>query len=83
VFSAATLAFGVAQMVAPQVGGALADWLDSFTAVFLLSIAIGAVGAALSSRLPREPQVGSPQTRTRSARSIRSRRRRPRSSVGS
>lgn len=83
VFSAATLAFGAAQMAAPQVGGALADWLGSFTAVFLLSIAVGAVGAGLSSRLPRAPQVGSPQTRTRSARSIRSRRSRRRSSVGS
>ena len=38
-YSAATLAFGVAQMAAPQVGGLLADWLGSFTAVFLLSAA--------------------------------------------
>lgn len=53
VFSAATLAFGVAQMVAPQVGGALADWRESFTIVFLLSVAFAVLGAVLSSRLPR------------------------------
>jgi len=52
VYSAATLAFGVAQMAAPQVGGLLADWTGSFTAVFLLSAAIALTGAVLSSRLP-------------------------------
>ena len=52
VYSAATLAFGVAQMAAPQVGGVIADWTGSFTAVFLLSVGIAGTGAALASRLP-------------------------------
>ena len=51
-FSAATLAFGVSQMAAPQVGGLLADWLGSFTAVFLLSAVMATTGAVVSARLP-------------------------------
>jgi MFS family permease len=51
-FSAATLAFGVAQMVSPQIGGALADATGSFTAVFLLSAAVALGGAVAASRLP-------------------------------
>jgi MFS family permease len=52
VYSAATLAFGVAQVAAPQVGGVLADWRGSFTIVFLLSAAMAVVGAVASSCLP-------------------------------
>jgi MFS family permease len=52
-FSAATLAFGVTQMVSPQIGGTLADALGSFTWVFVLSALVSFVGAAFSSRLPR------------------------------
>lgn len=52
VYSAATLAFGVAQMAAPQVGGVLADWRGSFTSVFVLSAAVAVVGVVVSSRLP-------------------------------
>ena len=51
-FSAATLAFGVAQMVSPQIGGTIADWLGSFTWVFALSAVLSTVGAVASSRLP-------------------------------
>jgi len=51
-FSAATLAFGITQMISPQIGGALADALGSFTWVFVLSAAVSLVGAAFSSRLP-------------------------------
>ena len=51
-FSAATLAFGVAQMVSPQIGGTIADWLGSFTWVFVLSAVLSVVGAVASSRLP-------------------------------
>jgi MFS family permease len=51
-FSAATLAFGVTQMISPQIGGTLADALGSFTWVFVLSAAMSFVGAAFSSRLP-------------------------------
>jgi len=60
VFSGATLAFGVAQMAAPQVGGLLADWRGSFTSVFLLSAAVAAVGAVLSSRLPVAREAEAP-----------------------
>lgn len=51
-FSATTLAFGVAQMVSPQIGGTIADWLGSFTWVFVLSAAISTIGAIAASRLP-------------------------------
>lgn len=52
-FSAATLAFGVSQMVSPQIGGAVADLAGSFTTVFLLSAAVAAIGVVMSLRLPR------------------------------
>ena len=52
-FSAATLAFGVTQMVSPQIGGAIADLTGSFTLVFVLSATVSTVGALASSRLPR------------------------------
>ena len=51
-FAAATLAFGVAQMLSPQVGGLLADLTGSFTAVFLLSAGVALTGAAASLALP-------------------------------
>mgnify|MGYP003348487616 CR=1 FL=1 len=51
-FSAATLAFGVAQTVSPQIGGLIADSAGSFTWVFVLSAVISMVGAAAASRLP-------------------------------
>lgn len=51
-FSAATLAFGVMQMISPQVAGSLADALGSFTWVFVLSAVVAWIGAACSSRLP-------------------------------
>lgn len=51
-FSAATLAFGVTQMISPQIGGAIADALGSFTWVFALSATVSLVGAGFASRLP-------------------------------
>lgn len=51
-YSAATLAFGAAQMASPQVGGLIADWTGSFTVVFLLSAVLAVVGATFASRLP-------------------------------
>lgn len=51
-FSAATLAFGVTQMISPQIGGAIADATGSFTWVFVLSAGVSFVGAAFASRLP-------------------------------
>lgn len=55
-FSAATLAFGVTQMISPQIGGAVADLLGSFTWVFVLSAAVSFFGAASASRLPAPPR---------------------------
>ncbi len=52
-FAAATLSFGVAQMISPQIGGLIADLAGSFTPVFMLSAAVSMVGAAAASRLPR------------------------------
>lgn len=51
-YSAATLAFGIAQMAAPQVGGTIADVAGSFTPVFVLSVAVAIFGAFASMRLP-------------------------------
>ena len=51
-FSAATFAFGVTQMVSPQIGGAIADASGSFTPVFILSAVLSLAGAVAASRLP-------------------------------
>lgn len=53
-FAAATLAFGVSQMLSPQIGGLIADLTGSFLTVFLLSSALAVVGAAAAWQLPRE-----------------------------
>ncbi|MFT7598395.1 MAG: putative MFS family arabinose efflux permease [Acidimicrobiales bacterium] len=59
-FSAATLAFGVAQMAAPQLAGFIADLAGSFAPVFLLSSFLAFVGMVSALRLPeREPAVTS------------------------
>ena len=52
-YAAATLAFGIAQMLAPQVGGLIADATGSFTVVFALSAGFALSGAVAASRLPR------------------------------
>jgi MFS family permease len=52
-FAAATLAFGIAQTIAPPIGGFIADLSGSFTLAFLLSSAMGVVGLMASLRLPR------------------------------
>lgn len=51
-YAVATLAFGVAQVTSPQVGGLLADLTGSFTVVFLLSGGVALLGALASSLLP-------------------------------
>jgi MFS family permease len=51
-FSAATLAFGVAQMLAPQVGGLVADIAGSFTLVFILSSGFAVTGLVAALQLP-------------------------------
>jgi MFS family permease len=57
-YAAATLAFGVAQAGAPQVGGLLADWLGSFTVVFVASAALAFAGAIAATRLPPRGRAG-------------------------
>ncbi len=52
-YAVATLAFGVAQVSAPQLGGFLADMTGAFTVVFLLSAATALLGAGASWHLPR------------------------------
>jgi len=53
-FAAATLAFGVAQMISPQAGGLLADLSGSFTTVFLLSAAVAGIGLFAALQLPKQ-----------------------------
>ncbi len=56
-FAAATLAFGVAQMVSPQIGGILADVTGSFTVVFLLSAALAVTGLFAALQLPKPEPI--------------------------
>jgi len=63
VFSATTLAFGLSQAVSPQIGGALADWRGSFTAVFVLSASLALVGCYASWRLPAQEPTAEGTTR--------------------
>lgn len=60
-FAAATLAFGVAQMISPQLGGAVADVTGSFLLVFLLSAFMAVVGFASAARLPRAAERHQPR----------------------
>jgi len=52
-YAVATLAFGIAQVSSPQIGGLLADLTGSFTVVFILSSGVALLGALASSTLPR------------------------------
>ncbi|MCP3938471.1 MAG: YbfB/YjiJ family MFS transporter [Actinomycetia bacterium] len=52
-YSAATLAFGFAQMLAPQLGGVIADAAGSFAPVFVLSAGFSAAGVIAAWKLPR------------------------------
>ena len=52
-FAAATLAFGIAQTIAPPIGGAIADQSGTFLFVFLLSAAASLIGLAAALRLPK------------------------------
>lgn len=53
-YAAATFAFGIAQVMAPQAGGAIADWRGSFTAVFVLSAVVMGTGSLIAAALPRD-----------------------------
>jgi nitrate/nitrite transporter NarK len=52
VLGAATLALGLAQFVAPPVGGWLADHTGSFTVTYLVAGAASVVGGVLAWTLP-------------------------------
>ena len=60
-FSAATLAFGVAQMISPQVGGALADWTSTFLWVLVLSASSALIGIVSALWLPKRQREESPK----------------------
>lgn len=81
-FSAATLAFGIMQMISPQIGGAIAERAGSFTPVFVLSAAVALVGAGAASRLPRSPATRPPGRPRRDRRELLSRRMREAGSHG-
>ncbi len=75
-FSAATLAFGVAQMISPQIGGALADWTSTFLWVLILSAGcallgiLGALSLPKRSAAPPVPVVEPAATRPLAAPSV-------------
>lgn len=53
-FAIATLAFGVAQVISPPIGGLIADLSGSFTLVFALSALMGFSGFFAVWRLPKD-----------------------------
>lgn len=60
-FGVITLAFGVGQLLAPQIGGWLGDALESFTVVFVLAAIVAllsSVGSGRLSGLPGRPVTG-------------------------
>ena len=54
-YAAATLSFGIAQTIAPPIGGLIADQTGTFLLVFILSGMVSLVGMAASLRLPESP----------------------------
>ena len=53
-FSAATLAFGISQVVSPPLGGLIADLTGSFTVVFIVAGLMGFLGMAAVLKLPKD-----------------------------
>ena len=63
-FGRCTLAFGVAQLCGPPLGGLLAESTGTFTVPFVLAAATAALGAALSVSVVRAPGLhGAPDSR--------------------
>jgi MFS family permease len=60
-FGVITLAFGMGQFVAPQIGGFLADQFSSFASIFLLAAAVAIVAGIASAPLTTHDLV--PKTR--------------------
>lgn len=56
-YAAATLAFGLAQMLSPQVGGYLADLTGTFTPIFAISAAFALTGTLAASQLPTSSAI--------------------------
>ncbi len=54
-YAAATLAFGGAQAISPQIGGLVADLSGSFTLVFVLALTMSVVAVGVASLLPADP----------------------------
>ncbi|MEZ5379986.1 MAG: MFS transporter [Acidimicrobiales bacterium] len=54
-YAAATLAFGGAQAISPQIGGLIADLSGSFTLVFVVALVMAMLAAGVSSLLPTDP----------------------------
>jgi MFS-type transporter involved in bile tolerance (Atg22 family) len=52
-FAAGTLAFGVGQMISPQIGGVVADLTGSFTLVISLSAVVAMTGVIFALCLPK------------------------------
>ena len=59
-YAVATLAFGIAQVSSPQVGGFIADLTGAFTVVFMLSAVLALIGAGASWMLPRRTRDRAP-----------------------
>ncbi len=59
-FAAATLAFGVTQMVSPQLGGLMADLTGSFLIVFASSAVLSLLGLFTLLRVPNDGQARRP-----------------------
>ncbi len=53
-YAAATLAFGLAQVVSPQFGGLIADLAGSFVPVFVIAAITTVAAAVIASRTPSE-----------------------------
>ncbi len=61
-FGTITLAFGVAQMVGPQLGGFIGDQTGSFTLVFVVSCVVAVLGAVASGGAGSRPGDPPPAT---------------------
>jgi MFS-type transporter involved in bile tolerance (Atg22 family) len=55
-FAAGTLAFGIGQMISPQIGGVIADVTGSFTLVISLSAVVAVTGVIFALCLPKQDQ---------------------------
>lgn len=52
-YAAATFAFGISQVISPQIGGLIADWQGSFFWVFVMSAVVMSTGSLFALGLPK------------------------------